>query len=124
MPIEAPDPQTYPWLGAVGIALGAWIRERRKGKKDAYALALSTQASTYERLASQETRFDALNQDLLKVTEKIGVLTGRLQQLNETNAALTAENNRLKADIATLVAEAKLKADAVIAAAVVEAAKP
>lgn len=68
---------------AIGIGgLGAWIRERRKGRKDANQFAL-------ELIDSQARRIDAL-------MVEVGKLHAQVQTLMEENVGLHEELARLK----------------------------
>jgi hypothetical protein len=86
-------PDTATVVGCAGTVLGtgfggAWLRERRRGRKDAGELALSL-------IEAQGRRIDAL-------TLELGRVQGELTAERRQNAELLAANLRLEADLAAL----------------------
>lgn len=92
----------FGFLAAMSTFGVGWLRERRKGKGDAYSRATDWMDRQDNRIAEQDKKINELNRLL-------GELVGRLDEVSSVNrtlqaekAALILENTELKAKVHTL----------------------
>ena len=68
-------------LGGLGVFGGAWIRERRRGRKDAYTFAMGL-------LEAQRAQLDHQAKQISTLTLELGKVQGQLAQVLDENARL------------------------------------